>query len=148
MNYTLLALAGVIGALVVISLYLIKARRPQQTPKKIPKKTIQLSPTAQLDKLKETESFWGVTVESRCSESSSLAGVSFPFQTAPRLPVQGCPEVVCRCSFIGLPERRQLRDRRSGQDRRGLIRVDSVDRRSRRPRREADLISWQAYRQV
>jgi len=146
MNITLLASAGVILALIGVIVYVIWNR--QRAMPDEPEKHVRLSPPAQLYQLQESNTFWGVSVESRCSESSRLAGVHFPFESAPRLPVADCTASTCSCSYIGLPERRRVPERRRGHDRRNSIRIESSDRRADRPRRKADLVSWQAYRHL
>jgi len=148
MNYTLLALIGLIVAGIGIGAFLFLKWRRRNTPPEEPENNLQLTPPAQLYKLQKSEKFWGVSVESHCSASSRLAGIQFPFETAPHLPVRECEATVCNCSFIGLPERRHLADRRRGQDRRNSIRIENTDRRAERPRRKADFVSWQAYRHL
>jgi len=148
MNYTLLSLAAVILTLSGLVFYFVTVKRRQQTQVTTPQKTIPLTPPAQLYKLQKSERFWGVTVESHCSASSRLAGIKFPFESAPRLPVRECAENLCKCSFVGLPERRRTADRRRGQDRRNTIRMEATERRAVRPRRQADLVTWQAYRHL
>jgi hypothetical protein len=68
-----------------------------------------------------------------------LAGQEFRFDDAPLLPVPGCDAAVCECGYIGLPERRAVRDRRSGVDRRETRRPGSHDRRSGSSRRQQTL---------
>ena len=146
MTYGLFALAGAI--IVLSGLLFIRMKRRRQVAVEEPEKSLKLTPPAQLYKLQKCESFWGVSVESHCSASSRLAGIKFPFDSAPRLPVRECEAATCNCSFIGLPERRHVNERRRGQDRRGSIRMEASDRRADRPRRKADLVSWQAYRHL
>lgn len=146
MNYTWLASAAVILALIAVVVYLFQRRRPALPDE--PEQQVQLSPPAQLYQLQKSEKFWGVSVESHCSESSRLAGVQFALDAAPHLPVAQCSAATCNCSYIGLPERRRTPDRRRGHDRRSSIRVESTERRADRPRRKADLVSWQAYRHL
>jgi hypothetical protein len=104
-----------------------------------------LTPGAQLNKLQQSGRFWGVSVESHCRASSSLAGRQFTFDSPPVLPVDGCTEARCHCCLRGLPDRRERRDRRSADDRRALLRMESGDRRSQRPRRKDDRNSWANY---
>ena len=104
-----------------------------------------LTPQAQLHKLQHSGKFWGVSVESHCRASSSLAGGQFTFDSPPILPVQGCEEASCHCCLRGLPDRRKHRERRSGKDRRLGLRMESSDRRSQRPRRKDDRNSWATY---
>lgn len=103
-----------------------------------------LTPDAQIAKLRQTGKYWGYRIESHCHASSRLAGRQYSFDDTPPLPVPGCEARVCSCCMVGMPERRQQRERRSGQDRRRTIRMDSTDRRSDRPRRKGDL-SWASY---
>ena len=104
-----------------------------------------LSPQAQLVKLQESANLWGYRIESHCRPSSRLAGRQYPIDEPPPLPVEGCTSGMCECRLIGIAEQRQVIDRRSGQDRRRSLRMDSTDRRADRPRRECDLNSWGSY---
>lgn len=146
MSYALFTLAAVVLAL--LGLFLFRARRKQEPSRLEPKADVPLTPQAQLYKLQKSEKFWGVSVESHCSASSGLAGGKFPLDAAPVLPVRECEAPACKCSYFGLPERRLQTDRRGGQDRRRSLRMESEDRRTERPRRRVDLVSWQAYRHL
>ncbi|MDJ0740925.1 MAG: hypothetical protein QNJ91_14510 [Gammaproteobacteria bacterium] len=144
MRYGLIALGGLMLAL--LALYVIARRQKQQRATvKLEPATNRLTPQAQALKLQASDKFWGYRVESHCSASSRLAGREYTFDDAPPLPVEGCESRSCECCLIGMPERRRVADRRSGQDRRGSIRLDAEDRRAERPRRKADLNSWISY---
>lgn len=146
MSFYLSALAVVI--LILFGLLLMRKVRTQTSRQPQPKTDVPLTPQAQLYKLQKNERFWGVSVESHCSASSGLAGKQFPIDAAPVIPVRGCEAPTCKCSYFGLPERRQQGERRSGQDRRRSLRIESEERRAERPRRKVDLISWQSYRHL
>jgi hypothetical protein len=146
MEYALLVLACV--ALASIGLFLVRNRSRGGSTLAQSKIDIPLTPQAQLYKLQKSEKFWGVSVESHCSASSRLAGKKFPLESAPVLPVRECEAPACKCSYFGLPDRRIETDRRGGQDRRRSMRMESEERRAERPRRKADLVSWQAYRHL
>jgi hypothetical protein len=144
MGYTLFAVGGIFLALVGLFLLLRRRRRSAQQD---PEESVLLTPSAQLFKLQNADRFRGVSVESHCGASSPLAGREFPFESAPNLPVSGCDATVCKCRFIGLPDRRLDPERRLGQDRRRSLRMEDDDRRHERPRRSRDLSSWTtAYR--
>lgn len=101
-------------------------------------------PVNQLDKLRQSGRFYGVQVcQSGCKSCSHLAGKVFFFDDAPRLPVNGCDAIACKCEYLGVPERRKSNERRSYRDRRVDIRM-SVDRRSMNDRRlKSD--NWKGY---
>ncbi len=120
-------------------------RRNRQASTESPEAGPLLSPQAQLHKLQHSGRFWGVSVESHCRASSPLAGRRFAFDSPPMLPVEGCKEASCHCCLRGLPDRRKQRERRSGEDRRHSLRMESSDRRSQRPRRQDDRNSWVTY---
>jgi len=147
MKYTLFALGVVVLALIGLALYW-RRRQQNKTLSGPVEKPLKLTPGAQLYQLKKSEKFWGVSVESHCAASSRLAGQPFPYDSAPRLPVKGCDASACICSYIGLPERRKLAQRRRGVDRRTAVRMEGSERRAERPRRENDLVSWGAYRHL
>lgn len=120
-------------------------QRKRHGPSQLSEADPLLTPQAQLHKLKHSGRFWGVGVESHCRASSSLAGRQFTFDSPPMLPVEGCKEASCHCCLRGLPDRRRHRERRSGEDRRLSLRMESSDRRSQRPRRKDDRNSWATH---
>ncbi len=144
MQYALLA---IVGLLVLLIGYWVMKRRPPTPPRRhpAPMEPHHPTPQAQLAKLKESPIFWGYRIESHCGASSRLAGQQFTMDELPPLPVQGCSHDTCDCRLAGLANQRKQIDRRSGQDRRGSLRMDSEDRRSDRPRRTADLNNWGTY---
>lgn len=143
MTYILLALSGLL--LAVITVLILGSRRHRRLTPKLPEKPVRPTPHAQLLKLQNSGQFRGVRIESHCRASSHLVGQDFEFESAPHLPVEGCDAAVCECGYVGLPDRRKLIERRIGQDRRDSLRMDAGNRRSERPRREADINSWGAY---
>lgn len=106
---------------------------------------IPLAPRAQALKLRETGRYWGYKIESHCGASSRLSGRQYEIDESPPLPVEGCGANPCTCCLIGLSDRRRQLERRSGGDRRGSLRMESIDRRGDQPRRKVDLHSWAAY---
>jgi hypothetical protein len=76
-----------------------------------------------------------------CEGAKQFAGIRFLSAKAPKLPLPDCQAAVCRCSFAHYP------DRRSGEDRRGLVnwhkpRLDDVERRRpKQGRRSTDSIA-------
>lgn len=145
MDYVVVAIVGLVLVLLLGTL-LMRGRRKTSAPACATRSpSAHPSPLAQIEKLKRNGRFWGFSVESHCRASSAIAGSRFAFDAAPPLPVPGCTSAQCTCCLIGLPDRRSRVDRRSGQDRRRSIRVESSDRRVERPRRQADLDSWVTY---
>jgi hypothetical protein len=139
-------LAFALGSLLFILLGgYIWRRRNRTAIAESPEADTALPPDAQLKKLRQSGRFWGVSVESHCRASSSLAGRQFSFDSPPVLPVEGCIEARCHCCLRGLPDRRERRDRRSADDRRAILRMESGERRSQRPRRRDDRNGWTNY---
>ena len=132
---------------VVLSLVLfgVLTRRQRGLKPRLPAHPIRLTPSAQLEKLQASGDFRGVKIESHCRSSAHLVGREYDFDTVPALPTRDCDKAVCECGYIGLPERRKAPDRRAWRDRRQAIRGGSEDRRSKRPRRKADLATWAAH---
>ena len=136
---------ALVSLLLVLVAGYIWRRRSRTAIAESPDSGVALTPEAQLNKLQQTGRFWGVSVESHCRASSSLAGRQFAFDSPPFLPVDGCTEARCHCCLRGLPDRRKRRDRRSADDRRVILRMESGERRSQRPRRRDDRNTWANY---
>ena len=134
---------GSLLLVVLVGLYWL--RRNRHGPTELSEAGPAPTPQDQLYKLQHSGKFWGVSVESHCRASSSLAGGQFTFDSPPTLPVEGCEETSCHCCLRGLPDRRKQRERRCGEDRRLGLRMESNDRRSQRPRRKDDRNSWARY---
>lgn len=145
MQYALFAIAGLL--LLLVGYWLLTRRRTQRPSIKTGSivEPRHSTPQAQLEKLRGTGRFWGYRIESHCRPSSRLAGRQVPIDEAPPLPVEGCTAGPCGCRLVGIAEQREIIDRRSGQDRRRSLRIDSTDRRADRPRRKGDLNSWGSY---
>ena len=146
MRYALSAVAGL--AAILIGYWLMtRTRRAPKSPNnpRTGTEPRQLTPQAQIVKLRESGKLWGYRIESHCAASSRLAGQQYPLDELPPLPVEGCTSTLCQCCLIGEADQRHILDRRSGQDRRRSMRRDSNDRRGDRPRRKADLNSWGSY---
>jgi hypothetical protein len=93
-----------------------------------------------LEKLRENEFFWGVSIgQAGCEAASKLIGQQFTFDKAPELPVEGCSAAFCTCRFKGLKDRR-TQHRRGNDERRDGVRFDKggSDRRSRKDRRSGN----------
>jgi len=95
-----------------------------------------------IDKLENSDLFWGVELaQAGCEASHILLGKQFTFGNAPELPLDGCSSAMCTCQFKGLKNRR-TQHRRKRKERRVEVRFDKdkPDRRSRKNRRRSD--SW------
>jgi len=142
MSYALFTLLGLFA---LLGIYFLTRRNNAPQDQGHSGAVTRLSPQAQLHKLQLSQKFWGVRIESHCRASSTLAGREFPFDAVPTLPVEGCESAACTCVLVGMPERRSLTDRRSGIDRRRAMRMESNDRRTKRPRRKNDINTWLDY---
>lgn len=80
----------------------------------------------------------------RCPAAVARKNKPFVAETRgvlPRLPLPGCNQKVCRCTFEPMPERRKRSDRRLLNDRRFAIRFQSkIDRRTVTDRRKHNTI--------
>ena len=96
---------------------------------------------SQLDKMRESKLFWGVSLQHPgCDSSMELFGKDIPLKEAPNLPLPDCNSIQCSCSWKGLTEQRK-RTRRTQHDRRDGVRFDEkekTDRRSHKDRRKSD----------
>ena len=135
----------VIVLLLLLVLLAVLARRQRGLKPRLPAHPIRLTPSAQLQKLQASGDYRGVKIDSHCRRSAHLVGREYEFDTAPALPVRDCEHAVCECGYVGLAERRKATDRRTWTDRRSTVRLDSDDRRAKRPRRKADLATWAAH---
>jgi hypothetical protein len=95
-----------------------------------------------IEKLRDNPMFWGVEMgQPGCEAAQALLGQQFPFDEAPRLPLEGCNSANCTCQFKGLKDRRKM-VRRQQEDRRESLRFDKdrpPDRRSRKDRRRGNV---------
>ena len=144
MTYTLVIL-GLLTVAAIAAVVWMRRDKQKTEIAESPEKPKYLAPEAQITKLRRIGKYWGYKIESHCRASSCLAGQKYAFEDTPPLPIQGCELKVCGCCLIGLAEQRRMRDRRSGQDRRRSIRIDSTDRRAKHPRRNDDHNSWGSY---
>jgi hypothetical protein len=75
-----------------------------------------------------------------CDAAMELFDKEIPLAEAPELPLPGCDNTQCNCSWQGLTERRHTA-RRTQPDRREGVRFDekseSTDRRSHKDRRKS-----------
>lgn len=95
-----------------------------------------LTQQEQLHQLRKSRRFRGVQIHRcGCRASSRLAGIVFPFNRAPNLPVEGCDADNCSCQYLGVTSLRRGVDRRINSDRRTTERL-KIDRRSGRDRRK------------
>lgn len=94
--------------------------------------------------------YWGVRVAARgepgCEAMQRVAAHIFPITSAPPLPLPDCGRRRCRCCYQPYPERRSG-ERRSGAERRDVIRLDSqsIERRRGGDRRRHN-DPWQGQR--
>lgn len=101
--------------------------------------------TRALQQLRQSKRYWGVTIRNgRCAAARKLAGTKFHLDVAPSLPLEGCRSLHCTCRYTGLVERRR-RKRRTGQDRRLMLRFNAqqADRRSALERRRRSCNLWE-----
>lgn len=90
--------------------------------------------------------YWGVQLMPPqsglcCALIRQLQGRSFAKLDAPPLPLSGCTMLHCYCYYKQLAERRKLRERRSGKERRQQIRfAPNSARRSTNERRQANRV--------
>ena len=95
-----------------------------------------------MEKLRDNPLFWGVEIgQPGCEAAQALLGQQFPFDEAPKLPLEGCNSANCTCQFKGLKDRRKML-RRQREDRRAELRFDKdrpPDRRSRKDRRRGNV---------
>ena len=143
MRYSVIALIGTL--LTLFGAYFVLRRRRQARSATTAARPPQLGPQAQLRKLRQDRRIWGVKVESHCHASSRIAGRQYALDAVPPLPVAGCEAATCSCCLIGLADRRDRSDRRTGRERRLSMRMDTFERRSEQPRRRDDLNSWVNY---
>jgi hypothetical protein len=112
--------------------------------KKTQKRVAPLSHSQQLYRLRENGVFYGVKIHgSSCESAAKCAGIVFPFEEAPKLPLENCEAAICSCKYMGVPDRRDSADRRTGADRRFSIR-QTMDRRSGRDRR-SEANTWKGF---
>ena len=138
-------IAPTVMLLVLFAMLLVVSRRHRRILPKLPADRRRHAGNTTLRSLQESGRYWGVLIDSHCRATSRLVGREYSFDSAPHLPYQGCSAAVCNCSYIGLADRRSLVDRRTGQDRRGRVRVESEDRRTERPRRATEPNPWPVY---
>ena len=142
MVYALLAITGLLLAL--IALATATSQRHRYLVPKLPSGSLRAPAKDQLERLLRSGRYRGVTVTTRCQAAMAYADREYRFDEAPALPVSGCDSPICECGYTGLLERRVLRDRRSGNDRRAARRDDSTDRRKNRNRRKHPETQWVA----
>ena len=97
-----------------------------------------------LETLKKSGRFLGVKIDRcACNACSRYAGEVFQFENVPALPVEGCDAESCSCQYLGVANRRNEPDKRSGRERRESIRLEE-DRRSGNERRSG-LKKWKGF---
>lgn len=127
MMYAMLATVGVV--LAVLGYLSLTSQQYRRLVPRLTSGQLYTPPRHHLARLQQTGRFRGVGVTTNCRAAAHLRGREFPFDQAPALPVSGCDAPTCRCSYRGLPERRQGIERRSGIDRRSTPRADGNERR-------------------
>ena len=82
-----------------------------------------------LSALRKVRQYWGAIItQGGCVASKSLQGKRLPFEQMPALPLTACSKRRCTCQLQGLANRRCGADRRSGRDRRPIVRFASERR--------------------
>lgn len=92
---------------------------------------------------------WGVRIalahkEKACPQVRGLLGKEFALDNKPPLPMKDCPyPQQCECHYVKLFDRRK-EERRSGHERRQLLRAEKgqQDRRSGKDRRKGRSLDW------
>jgi hypothetical protein len=134
MLYAMLATFGV--ALAILGYVSLTSQHYRRLVPRLPSGELRLPPRHHLASLQHSGRYRGVAVTTHCRAAGRLHGHEFAFDQAPALPVTGCDAPVCRCRYLGLPERRHGTDRRCGIERRAGARIDSSDRRQAPDRRQ------------
>lgn len=148
MVYALAVLTVLVLMVTAYGLFRHRSRARRLRNRKSAPAAVPLAPRAQVLKLKENGKYWGYRIQSHCRAASRFSGKEYEIDQSPPLPVENCGENPCTCGLIGLRDRRLRVERRSGDDRRRTLRMESVDRRSGHPRRKADEQRWNAYRHL
>lgn len=136
--------AILIIALLFTAFFLIRGRNKEEKKQKTMSENIaSLTPRAQLERIHQSEKFWGVAIDTREDSHACKAirkMVDKPFQTyeAPKLPLKECDNISCRCRYYGLPDLRENERRDAAPDRREQIRYEptKTNRRSTEDRRK------------
>lgn len=81
-----------------------------------------------------------------CRQALENVEKTYLTHEAPPLPMAGCDQRSCQCSYYAIPGRRSGKDRRTGEDRRESLRFDpdNTDRRSGKDRRRTGYDPWKA----
>jgi len=81
------------------------------------------------------------SVGSVCERARRLAGRTLDAAEAPKLPLQDCARIDCRCRYEPLSERRR-KTQREESDRRDLIRFETKEPRRKTPDRRKRNTTW------
>ena len=104
------------------------------------------TPEEQLERIRRDSRFLGVQIHNAgCRASALRAGKIYSKRHVPALPLPGCTAETCRCTYLGVTERRTGLDRRVRPDRRKKPRLQ-LDRRIGRDRRRGKDI-WRGHDQ-
>ena len=80
-----------------------------------------------------------------CERARRLAGRTLDAADAPKLPLQDCARVDCRCRYEPLSERRR-KTQRADNERRELIRFETKEPRRKTPDRRKRNTTWENKR--
>ena len=134
MTYALFAVIGL--SLLLAALAIMNIHRYHRLLPVMHTRRHRKAAREQLLMLEQSKRCWGVKIDTQCEAGHRYASRAYAFDNAPALPIRGCCEKVCECSYIGIPERRSIVERRSGHDRRATSRPGSPDRRQVARRRD------------
>jgi hypothetical protein len=141
----IIALFGII--LLVAAALLLRGRNKETEKQKQPvSQTIaSLTPREQLERIHQSEKFWGAAIETRedshaCKAVQKITDQAFKTFEVPKLPLDECDNINCRCRYYGLPDLRKSERREHTDDRREEIRYEpnKDNRRKGDDRRKAD----------
>ncbi|GEM_PF-855478 len=136
-----------LGVALLAAAFLLLRGRRQSPEKKEPasRPLASLTPREQLERLHKSDKFWGVAIETRedghtCKAVRKITNQEFQTFDAPKLPLDECDNMNCRCRYYGLPDLRQSERRETTTDRREIIRYEpnKDNRRTGEDRRKAD----------
>ncbi|RLA23151.1 MAG: hypothetical protein DRQ61_04565 [Gammaproteobacteria bacterium] len=134
-------------ALLVAAALLLRGRneKPEKQKQSVRRTVASLTPKEQLERIRQSERFWGVAIETRedshaCKAVHKVVDREFQTYDVPKLPLEECDNVNCRCRYYGLPDLRKSERRETTSDRRQSIRYEpnKDNRRIGEDRRKAD----------
>lgn len=139
--------AILIAVFLLLAAFFILRNRTKSAEKKEEaiRPVASLTPKEQLDKFIHSDKHWGVAIETRdgahmCKAVRKICDQPFIKYEAPKLPLEECDNMNCRCRYFGLPDQRKAERRVNTTDRREQIRYepDKKNRRSGEERRKLE----------